>query len=106
MDWHHRMRGWISKPPTKTLLVLVVLSILSFSPALISNSQDLQISQTVGGLVFNDLPVNVDGVGSSHATCRDDPNCLHPPDSDSRPFFFFFLNSNFYPGGHPFGQAG
>ena len=21
-------------------------------------------------------------------------------------FFFFFLNSNFYPGGHPFGQAG
>ena len=22
------------------------------------------------------------------------------------PFFFFFLSSNFYPGGHPFGQAG
>ena len=27
-------------------------------------------------------------------------------DFSSKLFFFFFLSSNFYPGGHPFGQAG
>ena len=89
MDWHHRMRRWISKPPTKVFLVLVVLSILSFSPALISDSHDVQVFQKHGGLIINGLPADGDGVGSSNATCRDDSNDFHPLDSDSRPCFPF-----------------
>ena len=89
MDCYHRMRRWFSKPPAKVFLALVVLSIASFFPALLSNSHDLQVYQKYGGVIINDLPADDDGVGPPNATCLDDPNNLYPPDSDSRPCFPF-----------------
>ena len=87
-NWYYRMRYWISKTSAKVLITLVVLSIVSFIPALLTDSHDLQITEN-GDFIIEDLSIDEDGVGStsSDSTCQDGPSNLHPPDSNSRPGF-------------------
>ena len=86
MNWYYRTRHWTSKSWVKVLVVLFVLAIISFVPALLTDSHDLQITDG-GDFVIEDLSTDEDGVSpiSSDATCQDGRINLHLPDSDSRP---------------------
>ena len=66
--------------------MLVALAIISFIPALLTDSHDLQITQN-GDFIIPDISLDEDGVRptSSDTTCQDGPSNLHPSDSDSRP---------------------
>ena len=71
MDWYYQTRYWISKPPAKVLAVLILLAIVSFVPALLTDLHDLQITEG-GDFIIQDLPINEHGVGPtySNATSR------------------------------------
>lgn len=61
---HHQMKGWNflwRKPLTKVLVAMIAITAISFSPFLLSNSNDLQITD---GLLFiiEDFPDDSDGV--------------------------------------------
>jgi hypothetical protein len=72
MNWHFPMRRWISKPPVRVLIVLAVLALVSFIPALLTDSHDVQLTEGQG-FDIEGLPFDEDGVGltSSNATYQD-----------------------------------
>ena len=86
VNLHYRTRYWTSQPSAKVLIALVGLAIVSFVPALLTDSHDLQITDG-GDFVIEDLSTDEDGVSpiSSDATCQDGRINLHLPGSDSRP---------------------